>query len=185
MNVAALAPVRKLTRTEYDRLVDMGWFQNERIELIDGILVAMSPQGSAHAETVTRLNRLLMRALSDCAVIRIQLPLGIGDDDEPEPDVAVVPLGDYSRGHPDSALLVIEVADSSLEKDRVVKGDLYARCGVPEYWLVDLEGRAVEIYRLPERGAYRSFTRTAEGGTVGPGAFPDVAFSVVDILPTA
>jgi Uma2 family endonuclease len=101
MNVAAIAPVRKLTRREYDQLVGMGWFRDERIELIDGVLVAVSPQGPMHAETVTRLNMLLVPRLLGRAVVRVQLPLAVGPVSEPEPDLAVVAPATHARAHPE------------------------------------------------------------------------------------
>jgi Uma2 family endonuclease len=185
MNVAAVAAVRKLTRAEYDRLVGMGWFQNERVELIDGILVAVSPQGSSHAEAVSRLGEWLITRLAGRARVRIQLPIGIGDAAEPEPDVAVVALGDYSRGHPEAAHLLIEVAESSLATDRLIKAQLYARGAIPEYWIVDIEGRVVEVYRRPENGTYTAITTVREGDRVTPQAFPDLALAVSEILPGA
>jgi Uma2 family endonuclease len=185
MNVAAVAAVRKLTRAEYDRLVGMGWFQNERVELIDGILVAVSPQGSSHAEAVTRLAEWLMARVVGRARVRVQLPIGIGDAAEPEPDVAVVAPADYSRGHPEAAHLVVEVAESSLATDRLIKAQLYARGAIPEYWIVDLEGRLIEVYRRPENGTYASITTAREGDSVSPLGFPDLALPVSDILPTA
>jgi Uma2 family endonuclease len=185
MNVAAVAAVRKLTRAEYDRLVGMGWFQNERVELIDGILVAASPQGSSHAEAVTRLAERLIAGLLGRARVRVQLPIGIGDAAEPEPDLAVVALADYSRGHPEAAHLVIEVAESSLATDRLIKAQLYARGAIPEYWIVDLAGRVIEVYRRPENGTYASITTARLGERVSPLAFPDLALAVGEILPSA
>jgi Uma2 family endonuclease len=184
MNVAAVARLRKLRRAEYDRLVEMGWFQDERVELIDGLLVEMGPQGTRHAEVVARLNRLLMAVLLDRATVRIRSPFAIGDAAEPEPDVAVVPLADYSGRYPETAFLIIEVAESSLAKDRLVKAELYARGGVPEYWLVDLDGRAVEVYRDPRDGVYRSMTRLSEADTLKPQAFEDLSIAVATLLLT-
>jgi Uma2 family endonuclease len=184
MNVAALAPVRKLTRREYDRLVEMGWFVDERIELIDGILLEVSPRGTRHAEAVSRLTDLLAPSLAGRARVRVQLPLGVGDDSEPEPDVAVVPLADYSRGHPETAHLVVEVAESSLVTDRLIKAQLYARGAIPEYWLIDLAARVVEVYRDPQEAAYRTVVKIADDGALTPLRFPDITLSVADLLPT-
>jgi Uma2 family endonuclease len=99
--------------------------------------------------------------------------------------VAVVPLGDYSHGHPETAHLVIEVADSSTSTDRTVKAELYARGGIAEYWLVDLAARAVDVFRRPEGGRYVTVTRVDAAGGLASLAFPDVVFAVKDILPTA
>ena len=183
MNVAAIAPVRKITRREYDQLIDMGWFRDERIELIDGLLVAVSPQGPLHAEAVTRLNTLLLPRLLGRATVRIQLPLGVGPVSEPEPDVAVVSLATYSHAHPEAAHLVVEVADSSVATDRLIKSRLYARHGIPEYWLLDLRRRSVEVFRAPQEGIYTDVFSADEAGHVSPLAFPDVVLSVRDLLP--
>jgi Uma2 family endonuclease len=133
---------------------------------------------------VTRLNDLLTPRLAGRARVRIQLPLGVGADGEPEPDVAIVPLADYSRAHPETAHLVTEVAESSLTTDRLIKTQLYARGSIPEYWLVDLEGRVVEVFRRPEGAAYASVIRIGEAGTVSPLAFPDLVVSVRELLPS-
>ena len=183
MNVAAVAPVRKLSRREYDRLIEMGWFRDERVELIDGVLVAGSPRGSRHAEAVSRLNDLLTPGLSGRARVRVQLPLGVGEDAEPEPDFAVVATGDYSHQHPEAAHLIVEVADSSLATDRL-KAELYAQGEVPEYWLVDLEARVVEVHRRPEGGRYAVIKAAKEDDILAPLAFPDIVLTVRDVLPT-
>jgi Uma2 family endonuclease len=182
MNVAAVASVRKLTRREYDRLIEMGWFANERIELIDGILVQMSPQGSRHAEVVTRLTDWLMPSLAGRARVRVQLPFAAADDAEPEPDVAVVPPADYVGGHPERAFLVVEVAESSSLTDRTIKAGLYARAGIPEYWLVDLTLKIVEVYRHPLGGAYTAVMRAGLDATLSPAAFADLHRPVAELL---
>src|SRR5438093_9105865 len=157
-NAADVAPerIRPLLRTEYDRLVESGAFDSERLELLDGMLVTMTPQDAAHAHTVQRLTEVLTVALRGRAIVRTQSPLALLDDSEPEPDLAVVPLGDYSANHPARAYLVIEVAESSLRRDRLVKGPIYARAQVDEYWLVDLNLRAVEVHRNPQGAQFNS-----------------------------
>ncbi|MBI5480724.1 MAG: Uma2 family endonuclease [Deltaproteobacteria bacterium] len=175
--------VRPLRRDEYDRLVALGCFADERLELIRGLLVAMSPQGALHAEVIRRLNRILSRALGDRGLVQIQSPLALGDDSEPEPDVAVVPPGDYVDRHPTRALLVIEVADSSLRKDRDVKADLYAAAAIPDYWLIDLEERAVEVFRDPVAGRYSTVTRHGRTEALRPTAFADLEVALAEVLP--
>src|ERR1043165_617725 len=103
-------------------MAEIGLFDDERVELVRGVIIAMSPIYPPHASPVDRLTEILVRALAGRARVRIQQPLLATDESEPEPDVAVVPLGDYTATHPDRALLVIEVADSSLRKDRLLKG---------------------------------------------------------------
>jgi Uma2 family endonuclease len=116
-----------------------------RVELIHGRVVAMSPIGPAHASVVDRLAELLVPALVGRARVRIRQPFAASEDSEPEPDVAIVPAGTYADRHPDRAWLIIEVAESSLDYDRETKAPMYARCGVPEYWIVDVAGRALEV----------------------------------------
>ncbi|TMQ17727.1 MAG: Uma2 family endonuclease [Deltaproteobacteria bacterium] len=118
--IASIAPemVRSIKRAEYDRMVELGMFDDERVELLGGLLVKMSPQHAPHASTVQKLNELLMPQVQRRFTVRIQSPLALSDDTEPEPDVAVVPLGDYELEHPTTALLIIEVSDTTLNKDR-------------------------------------------------------------------
>lgn len=173
---------RPLKRSEYDRLVASGAFEGERVELLYGTLVAMRPQDPGHTGPVGQLTMLLVPALVGRALVRIQAPLVACDESEPEPDLAIVPLGDYRAAHPERAYLVIEVAVSSVKKDRAVKAPLYACSSVGEYWLVDVVGRSVEVYRQPADGAYRVMTRHGSGETIRVEAFADVAVRVDDIF---
>ncbi len=178
-----LESVRRIRRSEYDRMVLLGMFEDERVELLNGILVEMNPQGAPHVEVVTRLHELFAPALRGRARIRIQGPLAAAGDSEPEPDLAIIPLGDYSSDHPSLALLVIEVSDSSLRKDRGVKAQLYARAAIPEYWIVNLGTRSIEVYRSPTPSGYADVEHHHAGETLHPGAFPDIAVSVADVIP--
>lgn len=184
LDSAAISPerVRPLRRSEYERLVELGCFEDERIELLEGNLVAMSPQRPHHAWVVQRLTMLLVAALTDRAAVRIELPLALSDASEPEPDVAVVPTGDYSRAHPCTALLVVEVADTSLHKDRGIKASLYARGGIPEYWVVNLVDDVIEVHTTPEASAYGTVARYGRGDAITLVAFPDLDIAVQDIL---
>jgi Uma2 family endonuclease len=179
---ALLESLRPLHRREYDRLVALGSFEDERIELLRGMLVGMSPQGAEHADVVHRIAALLARGLGDRAVVRTHSPLALGDDSEPEPDVAVVPPGDYAREHPGTALLVVEVSDTSLRKDREIKAPLYASAGVPEYWVVNLVDRRVEVFRAPRGGRYMDVSEQVREATLRPVAFADVAIEVGEVL---
>ena len=174
---------RPLRRAEYDRLVREGFFDDERIELLRGRLVPMSPQGTHHAETLRRLNRLLNKALLDRAEIQVQSPVAASDDSEPEPDLAVIPRGTYLDEHPASAFLVIEIAESSVARDRR-KANLYAGMSIPEYWLVDLKRRLIEVRTLPEGGEYLRVVPYRDDESIALTAFPDVAFRVSDVLPS-
>ena len=173
--------LRPLKRVEYDRMVELGLFADERVELLRGALVQMTPQGSHHAEVVRRLTRLFVPAIGDRAVACIQMPLAVSEDSEPEPDFAIVPPGDYSQAHPTTALLVIEVADSSRRKDREIKSALYAAARIPEYWLVDQVERVVEVRTQPARGRYRSMVTFARR-SLRPRAFPEIEVRVADLL---
>jgi Uma2 family endonuclease len=183
LDVSAIAPerVRPLACAEYERLVELGAFDDERVELLDGFLVTMSPQGARHAEVVGRLNRLFTIALADRACVRIQSPLAAGDQSLPEPDLAVVPLGDYTRGHPDRGLLVIEVADSSLSKDRI-KAGVYAAAGVVEYWIVNLIDDVVEVHVDAAGDRYRNMSTHGLGATIASREFPDVQIRIDELL---
>jgi Uma2 family endonuclease len=144
--------VRRWTRQEYERMVDAGVLtENDRVELIGGEILAVTPQNSPHATAVVLVSDALRRVLPLDLHIRSQLPLALGADSEPEPDIAVVrgSTRAYVNAHPESAVLIVEVADSSLAFDRQVKGSLYARERVAEYWIINLVESAVETYRDP------------------------------------
>lgn len=177
---------RRWTREEYERLVEQGFFHpEERLELVDGAIYEMTPQSSFHA-TGTRFAHLALQPVfAEGFDIRIQMPLALGFDSEPEPDLAVVPgaARDYLLSHPKSAVLVMEVAESSLLHDRKRKSRLYARAEIPEYWMMNLVEWCLEVYRDPEDGIYRSHTILREGDSISPIARPDVTIAVSDLLP--
>ncbi len=174
--------VRPLRRLEFDRLVELGAFERERLELIDGAIISMGPQGSAHAAALTRLIKLLLPRCGDAAELRVQMPFAASATSEPEPDLAVVPPGDYEDEHPGEALLLIEVADASLPYDRTVKAALYARAGVPEYWIVDLEASCVEVHRAPRRGRYTSVRVARPGDALKVPGLPRTSVDVADFF---
>jgi Uma2 family endonuclease len=173
---------RKIARSEYDRLVEIGLFGDERVELLHGVIVSMSPNDPPHASPIEMLTELLVPALVGRARVRVQLPLVAADESEPEPDVAVVPIASHAEKHPDRALLVIEVADTSLKKDRLVKGPLYALSGCREYWIVNVAGRSIEVHRGPTADGWTSITRHVAGDTIRPEAFPDLPIAVADVF---
>ena len=174
--------IRPIRRVEYHRMVDLGMFLDERIELLRGVLVEMSPQKAPHAVAVERLNYLLLPAVGARGRVRIQLPLALSDDSEPEPDVAVVPPGDYSREHPTTALLIVEVSHESRRVDRGVKAALYAEAGIPEYWIADVVDSVLEIRARPVEGEYCDVARHDRTAIVTPIAFPDIRIAVADVL---
>ena len=176
----------RLSRVEYDRAVEAGAFEPDaKLELIDGNLQAMTPEGSGHALGIDLVADCLRAVFGAGFYIRLQHPLATGDYSEPEPDIAVVrgPMRDYRDAHPTSAVLVIEVSHQSLRHDRTVKQRLYARCGIPEYWILALPDNRLEVYRDPAGDGYRSVTNHAPGDKVAPLARPDVQIAVDDLLP--
>ena len=180
------AETYRWNRDTYDRAVEAGVFgPDDRVELIEGRLVSVTPQGSRHATGIRLANRALGRAFGERAIVQCQLPLAIAGDSEPEPDVAVIggEISDYRDAHPSTALLVVEVADDSLVYDRTVKRSLYARCGVPEYWIVAIPDACIEVCRDPAGDGYRDVTILRAGETVAPLARPAAAIPAADLLP--
>jgi Uma2 family endonuclease len=182
---------RRWRRAEYERLVDLGMFVGEHLELLDGMLVVREPQGSRHAAMVTQIGQVLAAAFATGWHVRLQAPLALGEDSEPEPDVAVVAgtPRDHLAAHPSMAALVVEVADSSLRLDRRFKARVYARAGVLDYWVVNLTDGALEVRRDPHAPAdtdddwtYRSVEVLRPPATVTPLAAPGVRIPLVDLL---
>ncbi len=174
--------LRPLSRQEFDELTRRGVLDDARVELLYGRLVSMSPQGEAHSYGVTELARILVSAVGQRARVRIQMPLAVSDTSEPEPDLAVVAPGTYLDQHPSTAWLVIEVADSSLERDRG-KAKLYAAAGVLEYWIVNLNEGVFEVYDRPARDGFGRLTRHARGATLHVAGLADVVVGVSEVLP--
>jgi len=181
----------RFTSERYFGLVTDGLLDpNERVELLEGVVVAMVPQNERHASGVARVQRALYAALGPQAVIRVQLPFRASAFSVPEPDVAVLPgtIADYDLKHPDAALLIVEVSDSSLVADRLSKSRIYAAAGVPELWLVNLRDDLVEIFREPDPGA-KVYT---DCRTAGVGAEIEIAalageavwVRVADLIPS-
>src|SRR5512145_333155 len=143
---------------EYHRMIDAGVLgEDEHVQLVAGALVAMTPQGSRHAVVIQRLTTALVRLVGDDLAVRPQLPLTLGGDSEPEPDLAVVRACEtpLSGPHPGDALLVVEVSGDSLRFDREDKAAVYAKAGIAEYWIVNLGESVVEIHTDPFDGTYR------------------------------
>ncbi|MBI2219486.1 MAG: Uma2 family endonuclease [Candidatus Rokubacteria bacterium] len=185
-------PLWRMTRTRYERLVDAGIFgRSDRVELLDGLLVAREPQGSLHAMAVGLARAALERAFGRGYHVREEKPVALDELSEPEPDVVVVRgrLRDY-RTHPSNPLLVVEVADTSLTLDRVRKGALYARAGLADYWIVNLVDEVLEVYREPvrtpsRRGGwkYASVRLLKRNATIAPLAAPRARIRVAALLP--
>jgi Uma2 family endonuclease len=184
--------VKRWRRTEFDRLVNLGVFEGEPLELIGGQLVVAEPQGSYHASAIDKVGYAVRALVPAGWFVRLQAPVSLDDESEPEPDLAVVPgrPGDYRESHPAHPVLVIEAAESSLAFDRTRKGSLYARAAIPDYWIVNLVDRVLEVYRDPEPDAsavygwrYRTVSRLTPPATVAPLAWSDRGVPVADLLP--
>ena len=178
---------RRITVNEYHRMIEAGILgEDEHVQLITGTMVAMTPQGRPDARIIQRLNRLLVRVVGDDLEVLTQLPLTLLDDSEPEPDLAVVRAEEAQsrEHHPRTALLVIEVAGESLRLDRKSKAALYARAGIPEYWIVNLAESTVEVHREPDPAteAYRAKTVVPSGGTLTATSVPAVRIDVADLF---
>jgi Uma2 family endonuclease len=184
---SAVPIVRRFTRDEYYRMAEAGLFCEERVELLDGEIITMSPKLTPHAFTVNQLMYALITTLGATAVVRVQDPIVLNNWSEPEPDIAVcVPVPDrYKQAHPraDQVLVVIEVADSSLTYDRTRKARAYAASGIPEYWIVNLIDQRVEVLTDPDPSAqsYHQQHLTFAGDMLPlPGGS---SLAVSDILP--
>lgn len=180
---------RRFTVDELLRLAEIGFLGvDERVELIQGEMVEMSPISEGHASSVMRLTWLLSSIFGQRALPNIQNPVQLNDETLVQPDVALLrPREDfYSTRHPgpEDVLLLIEVSDATLRYDRRVKAALYGAAGVMEYWIINLPKRLIEVYREPQPDGYRTLTRYAPGETLSPLAFPDVMLPVSDILGT-
>lgn len=179
---------RRFTVDEYHRMGEVGIFTaGERLELIEGEVVTMTPIGPRHAACVDRLTQLWTSRLGRRAIVRVQNPILLAkEDSEPQPDVTLLrPRADfYAGGHPtpSDVLLVVEVADSTLEVDRRVKVPLYGRAGVPESWLVDLDAERVEVYREPTADGYDEVRIARRGDSITPTRLLDVVVTVGDLL---
>jgi Uma2 family endonuclease len=178
--------VKRWTREEYERLAESGFFHpDERVELIDGIIYEMSPQTSRHSSTISAAQEILQRVFLDGFSLRIQMPLNLNADSQPEPDLAVVPghWRDYLNAHPTTAVLLVEVSDSSLHLDREAKRVLYAEAQIPEYWILDTKAKQLEVFHDPSNGDYRFRTVLKPGDSITPLAAPDASIPVADLLP--
>jgi len=184
--------LRRWSRAEYDRLIARGVFdQDDRLELLDGLMVVKEPQGSWHAATVAHIQGVLQRAFGHRYTVRSHAPIALDDMSEPEPDLAVVTgqPRDYLREHPTHPVLIVEVAESSLAKDRVRKSGLYARAGIAEYWIVNAVDLVLEVYRQPQRAAgrrhgwkYGSLRLLKGNAVVSPLAAPRARIRVAGLL---
>jgi Uma2 family endonuclease len=180
------------TRADYYKMVSAGLFDGRRVELIEGEVFEMSPQDSLHASAVTLADDVVRGVFGHGYSVRVQMPLSLGEDSDPEPDIAIVAGAprDYLNAHPSTALLVIEVASSSLSYDRTLKASLYASKGIEDYWILNLIDRQLEVRRNPRPDAsqpygfgYADITILTETDSVSPLAASQATVAVIDLLP--
>jgi Uma2 family endonuclease len=177
----------RFTVDDYYRMAEVGILtEDDRVELLDGEIIEMSPIGSDHGGHVKRLNALFTSRLGARVVVGVQDPVRLSRHSEPQPDITLLrPRADfYARAHPGPAdvLLLVEVADSSVETDRRIKMPLYARAGISEVWLLDLTTDRVETYREPAEDGYRQIRALVRGQAIAPQTFSDLALTVDDLL---
>jgi len=190
---ATPVPTKRWARLEYERLVERAVFQpGDRVELVGGQLVVREPQGSPHAVTVRLAEDVIRAAFGSGWEVRVQMPVALDDESEPEPDVAVCAGSprDYLAGHPSQPVLLVEVADASLAFDRDHKGSLYARAHVPDYWIVNLVDHVLEVHREPAPSAdapygsrFSTRRRLGAADSVSPLTAPRARILVADLLP--
>lgn len=180
------------TREQYYKLAEIGLFEGQHVELIEGQVIEISPIGASHMMYVTIVGDILRVSFGSGYFIRTQGPLDLGELSQPQPDIAVVAgnVLDYRNNHPTTAALVVEIADTSLTYDRTTKTSIYAKAMIAEYWIINLVNRQLEVYRQPgaEAGAVYGFSygetliyTTAE--VVAPLAKPEALIAVADLLP--
>ena len=185
-------PIR-WTRERYYQMLDMGFFLERRVELIEGEIIEMSAQKNLHAMGVDLTADALRAAFGPNHWVRVQMTLDLSSTSAPDPDVAVVPGSTRSyagRSNPTTAMLIVEVSETSLAYDRGRKASLYASVGIGDYWILNLVQRQLEIYRDPAVDAAQMFgfkyavrTILDPGDTVAPLAAPKALVAVADLLP--
>ena len=175
--------VRPLRRVEYEQLTELGMFGDEKIELLRGALVRMSPQGPYHANVVAKLTNVLASMLYPRFEVRPQLPFSADDTSMPEPDIMIVEAtGSLTSPHPSRTLLMIEVSVSSLRLDRGLKAEIYSQAGVPEYWIIDIVHRKIIVHRDPRDDGYASVQTVVDGDALTPLNLP-ITLQVGEFLP--
>jgi Uma2 family endonuclease len=185
--------LRRWTLEEYNRLFDAGILTTQdKVQLIEGEIVEMPSQNSPHATALSLAHLAILKIAGDNYYVRNQLPLPLDSKSEPQPDLAVVPGSprDYRSAHPTTALLVVEVSESTLKFDRTKKARMYARAGIPDYWIINVDDRCVEVHRDPISGTpmhvepcYQTVTSHGPGERISPLAMPNASIAVDDVLP--
>ena len=176
-----------LTIIQFQKMIETKIFaEEERVELVEGEVIIMAPIGPVHSGKTNRLNRLFSQSVGDLAIVEVQGPLVLDDNSELEPDIALLrPRDDFyetANPMPDEVLLLIEIADSSLNYDKDIKIPLYARHGIPEVWLINIPNQPVEIYLKPSPKGYRQILLPEKHERISPILLPKVSVNVSDIF---
>ena len=181
-----LTTTRRFTVDEYYKMAEAGILsEDDRVELINGEIIEMSPIGIRHRNCVNNLNRILNNLLPETYIVSVQNPIRLGEREEPVPDIAVIQSEARGRDFsPADVLLLIEVADTTREYDERIKVPMYAAAGIREVWLVALQDNAIVAYRNPERGTYAEVHRYESGKTIQPQQLPIVTVEVARVLKT-
>src|SRR6266850_1336095 len=187
MAVDVAAARRLFTRHEYHRMAEAGILKpTDRVELIRGEIIEMSPPGRRHRAFVDNLNQLLTLRIAGRAIVSVQNPVVLAADTEPEPDLKIIRRRRVSykelEAHGNDVLLLIEVAETSLSYDRSTKLRLYAESEIAEYWVVDCTAESVEVHRAPDASGYRDVSRFVGAASVSPLTFPDVRLTLAEIF---
>ncbi len=185
-----LVKVHLWTRDEYYKMAELGFFDGKKVELIEGAIIEVAPMKSLHMTGITLTSRILEQIFSRDYTIRVQCPLSFGEMTEPEPDVAVVKgeVREFADAHPQTAELVVEVSDSTLRYDRTKKAGLYAKHKIQDYWILDVKGKRLEVYRRPIGDNKSGYIYTeiqifTEKDEISPLAAPEAKIKVADLLP--
>ena len=179
--------LRPLRREEYYRLGELGYFDNERVELLDGVIIKMSPMSPPHGWLGALLNELLVKAIPPHLIVRCQSSFALSDVSEPEPDLAVVDRQKFLKAgrpwdHPSHAQLIVELAATSLKKDLGLKARLYAKGGVADYWVVDLDKLEIIVHREPSGSSFKSVQRFDRCARVQALFVPEVSVCLEDLV---
>lgn len=182
-----LLDVRLFTVKEYHRMAEAGILHpDERVELLAGQILKMAAKGTAHSAATTRTEKLLENRLGEQVLVRVQEPVRLNDFSEPEPDIAVlIPEPLYYEDHhptPSEVYLIIEVADTSLDRDLNFKARIYAQSGIADYWVLDVNDRQLYVFRLPGQNGYQNEVILSDDRTISPLAFPDCIITVREML---
>ena len=180
--------LRKWTVKEYQKLGEMGFFHpEERVELLSGNIITISAKGTANTSATRRTANLLRDILGNQVDVYYKSPIALDNNSEPEPDIAIVRIDpfDYATHHPtpSEVYLIIEVADSSLTFDREIKAKAYARSGIADYWVLNVNDRQIHVFREPAENGYQSELILGENGSISPLQFPTVNIAIGEMLP--